>query len=115
LELGLVPSDAGILVGVRIGITRSRAGVAAVEPVELRATLFLAPSPTAWQAMHLLNEVLPAATSCAIAADAAIDDAMTTSALSVSLYHVCSSWFRGWLGGRCCKVRSRWTARQNTS
>jgi len=31
--------DAGILVGVRIGITLSRAGVAAVEPVKLWADL----------------------------------------------------------------------------
>src|SRR6476661_428335 len=41
LELGLVPGDAGVLVGVRIGITLSRAGMAAVEPVELRADLVL--------------------------------------------------------------------------
>src|SRR5258708_40096838 len=44
--------------------------------------------------MHLLNDVLPAATSCASAADAAADDAITTSALSVSLFIVCASWFR---------------------
>src|SRR5258707_9218742 len=41
LELGLVPGDAGILVGVRIGIALRRAGVAAVEPVEFRADLVL--------------------------------------------------------------------------
>src|SRR5260370_924396 len=41
LELGLVPGDAGVLVGVRVGITLSRAGLAAVEPVELRADLVL--------------------------------------------------------------------------
>src|SRR5258706_15083200 len=41
LELGLVPGDAGILVGVRVGITLSRAGVAAVEPIEFRADLVL--------------------------------------------------------------------------
>src|SRR5258706_8428456 len=41
LELGLVPGDAGILVGVRVGITLSRAGLAAVEPVHLRANLVL--------------------------------------------------------------------------
>src|SRR6266436_8832858 len=39
LELGLVPGDAGILVGIRVGITLRRAGVAAVEPVELRTDL----------------------------------------------------------------------------
>src|SRR5712672_336656 len=41
LELGLVPGDAGILVGIRVGITLSRAGVAAVEPIEFRADLVL--------------------------------------------------------------------------
>src|SRR5258708_8532114 len=41
LEFGLAPGDAGILVGVRIGIIRRRAGLAAVEPVELRADLVL--------------------------------------------------------------------------
>src|SRR3981081_2348794 len=49
----------------------------------------------AWQAMHLLNDVWRAAASCASAADAAADDAMTTSALRVSLFMVCSSRFRG--------------------
>src|SRR5258706_16054856 len=39
LELGLVPGDAGILVGIRVGITLRRAGVAALEPVEFRADL----------------------------------------------------------------------------
>src|ERR1700687_386232 len=41
LELCLVPGDAGILVGVRIGVTRRRAGLAAVESVELRTDLVL--------------------------------------------------------------------------
>src|SRR5258708_39669398 len=41
LELGLVPGDAGILVGIRVGIALRRAGVAAVEPVEFRADLVL--------------------------------------------------------------------------
>src|SRR5258708_13227833 len=41
LELGLVPGDARILVGIRVGITLSRAGVAAVEPIEFRADLVL--------------------------------------------------------------------------
>src|SRR5216683_7699495 len=45
--------------------------------------------------MHLLNEVLPAATSCASAADAVADDAMTTSTLSVSFFIGSSSWVRG--------------------
>src|SRR5450756_482824 len=41
LELGLVPGDAGILVGVRIGITLSRAGLAAVDPVQFGTHLVL--------------------------------------------------------------------------
>jgi hypothetical protein len=36
--------------------------------------------------MHLLKAVLPAATSCASAADAAVDDAMMTSALNFSFF-----------------------------
>src|SRR5579863_5414376 len=36
--------------------------------------------------MHLLNDVLPAAASCASAAGMAADDAMITSALSVSFF-----------------------------
>src|SRR5665647_669727 len=64
-------------------------------PLSSGPTLFLAPSPIAWQAMHLLKEVLPAAASCASAAVAAADDAMTTSALRVSFFMGCSSWLRG--------------------
>src|SRR5260370_41906226 len=41
LELGLVPGDAGILVGVRIGIALRRAGVAARAPRGFRAVLGL--------------------------------------------------------------------------
>src|ERR1700761_4115768 len=41
LELGLVPGDAGVLVGVRVGVIRRGSGLAAVEPVELRADLVL--------------------------------------------------------------------------
>src|ERR1700738_5594787 len=41
LEFGLAPGDTGILVGVRIGIIRRRAGLAAVQPIELRADLVL--------------------------------------------------------------------------
>src|SRR5436190_12486837 len=48
--------------------------------------------------MHLLNEVLPAATSCASAAGAASEDAVATSALSVSMFTVCSSWVSGGAG-----------------
>src|SRR5258706_4667239 len=36
--------------------------------------------------MHLLNEVLPAATSCASAADAAAEEAITINALRVSFF-----------------------------
>src|SRR6202011_1322508 len=41
LELRLVPGDARILVGVGVGIIRRGAGLAAVEPVQLRADLVL--------------------------------------------------------------------------
>src|SRR3974390_1193823 len=41
LELGLVPGDAGILVGVGIIIVGRGAGLAAVDPVELRPDLVL--------------------------------------------------------------------------
>src|SRR6476469_4452569 len=41
LELSLVPGDAGVLVGIGVGITLRRAGVAAVEAVEFRADLVL--------------------------------------------------------------------------
>src|SRR5260370_12434606 len=37
LELDLVPGDAGILVGIRVGITLRRAGVAAPPPSECPA------------------------------------------------------------------------------
>ena len=57
-------------------------------PLSTGPTLFLALSPTAWQARHLLNEVLPAATSCASAADAAANEATTTSALKVDIFIV---------------------------
>jgi hypothetical protein len=85
LELGLVPSDAGILIGVRIGKIRRGAGVAAVESVELRADLILGAC-----ADRVAGHAFTAATSCASAADADIDDA-TISALSVGLIIVCSS------------------------
>src|SRR5580704_15384121 len=41
LEFRLVPDDAGILVGVRIGEIGHAAGMSAVQPVELRADLVL--------------------------------------------------------------------------
>src|SRR6202043_906629 len=41
LEFGLVPGDAGILVGVRVTVVRHGAGLAAVQPVELGADLVL--------------------------------------------------------------------------
>src|SRR5271155_2124898 len=41
LEFGLVPGDAGILVGLRIGIIRRRAGLAAIQPVEFGTDLVL--------------------------------------------------------------------------
>src|SRR5216683_1760942 len=45
--------------------------------------------------MHLLKDVLPAATSCASAAVAVADDAMTTSKLSVRVFMMCSWWVSG--------------------
>src|SRR4051794_28441373 len=41
LELSLAPGDAGILVGVGVGIALDRAGLAAVQPVEHGADLVL--------------------------------------------------------------------------
>src|ERR1700693_3062002 len=41
LEFGLVPGDAGILVGVGVIVIRRGAGLAAVEPVEFRPDLVL--------------------------------------------------------------------------
>src|SRR5260370_41401760 len=65
--------------------------------------------------MHLLNAVLPAATSCASAAVAAADDAMTTSTLSVSFFMM-YSWQVSGEGRRCRRrcdmVGSRWTSRE---
>src|SRR6476659_7645458 len=55
-------------------------------PLSSGPTLFLAPSPIAWQARHLLNEVLPAVASCACAPDAAAMAAMTIRALEVGLF-----------------------------
>src|SRR6185295_5397540 len=60
-------------------------------PFSTGPTLFLAPSPTAWQARHLLNEVLPASASCATALEVANDAAMTNSVLRVSFFMGCSS------------------------
>src|SRR6185437_5122261 len=55
-------------------------------PFSTGPTLFLAPSPTAWQARHLLNEVLPAAASCASAPVAVANEVTTTSALKVNVF-----------------------------
>src|SRR3981189_911257 len=59
-------------------------------PLSSGPTLFLAPSPTAWQAMHLLNDVLPAAASCASAGDAAAIEGMAASAGRGSFFMRCS-------------------------
>ena len=55
-------------------------------PLSSGPTLFLAPSPIAWHGRHLLNEDLPAATSCASAPEAAADVAATTRKLRISLF-----------------------------
>src|SRR5882757_11403304 len=84
-------------------------------PLSCGPTLFLAPSPIAWQAKHLLNDVLPAAASCASAAEATADDAMTISALSISFLIVCSSCFRGDDAVACCTRGSRRTSHERVS
>src|SRR6185503_10340997 len=53
----------------------------------------------AWQARHLLNEVLPAAASCACAPDAAANEVTTTSALKVDVFMWCSSFLPKERGG----------------
>src|SRR6478609_9264383 len=59
-------------------------------PFSAGPALFLAPSPIAWQARHLLNEVLPAAASCASAPVAVANEVTTTSALKVDVFMWCS-------------------------
>src|SRR5436305_13068827 len=65
--------------------------------------------------MHLLNEVLPAATSCASPADAASDDAMATSALSVSLFMCALHGFGGGSVAVVARGARKGQARQNAS
>src|SRR5882672_2849605 len=82
-------------------------------PLSSGPTLFLAPSPIAWQGRHLLNEVLPAAASCASTLVTAADDAMATNTLRVNLF---MTWaLRGltneW-AGVFCMTSTRGTSRQ---
>src|SRR5436190_12739871 len=60
-------------------------------PFSSGPTLFLAPSPVEWQGRHLLNDVLPAATSCACALDkAAAEHPMRITALKPVFFIVLS-------------------------
>ena len=53
----LVPGDAGILVGLGIAVTRRCVpDLRPSRPLSTGPTLFLAPSPTAWQGRHFLND-----------------------------------------------------------
>ena len=112
-ELILVPGDAGILVGLGIGIPFDGAGLTAVDPFSSGPTLFLAPSPIAWQARHLLKEVLPAAASCASALDAVAIEAMTIRALEVGFFMGCSSSSSRRSGASACGMAgSEWTSHE---
>ena len=81
-------------------------------PFSSGPTLFLAPSPIAWQARHLLNEVLPAAASCASAPDAAAMAAMTIRALKVGFFMGCSSSFAEEVRTACGTAGLAWTSHE---
>src|SRR6266581_9206611 len=66
-------------------------------PFNSGPTLFLAPSPMAWQARHLLNDDLPAAASCAIAVEAVAVTVRIISAPKVSFFIGCSSSLPWWV------------------
>src|SRR5688572_15038780 len=81
-------------------------------PFNSGPTLFLAPSPIAWQARHLLNEVLPAAASCASAPGAAANEVTTTSALKVDVFMWGSSFLPGREADFLWQARLDWTSRK---
>src|SRR5689334_714438 len=81
-------------------------------PLSTGPTLFLAPSPMAWQARHLLNEVLPAAASCASALEAVASEVMATSALKVSIFMFGSSFLPMWLVRSLWQPRPVWTSHE---
>src|SRR3954454_12298818 len=62
--------------------------------------------------MHLLKEVLPAATSCASALDAAAIAPNTISALKVIFFIGCSLFLPGWSVSGCGMARSEWTSHE---
>src|SRR5258708_7248116 len=81
-------------------------------PLSSGPTLFLAPSPIAWQARHLLNEVLPAAASCASAPDAAAIEVRTISAPKFNFVMGCSSFFPDRGAVACGMARFDWTSHE---
>src|SRR5215510_7923006 len=81
-------------------------------PLSTGPTLFLAPSPTAWQARHLLNDVLPASASCASALEAVAIEVTATSALKVSIFMSSSSFLPMWLARSLWQPRSVWTSHE---
>src|SRR6267142_4228930 len=107
LELGLVPGDAGILVGIRVGITLRRAGVAAVEPVELGADLVLGAFADRVTGHAFIErslagrDVLRERCGCGEPRCDADQRAQYQS------FHYVLFMVSGWLGGRCCMGRSR--------
>src|ERR1700756_3828978 len=66
-------------------------------PLSTGPTLFLAPSPIAWQARHLLNDVLPAAASCAIGAGAVAVTGRVVSTAKIRFVIVFSSSLPWWV------------------
>src|SRR5882757_6218057 len=80
-------------------------------PFSSGPTLFLAPSPIAWQARHLLNEALPAVASCADAPDTAINEVTTTSELKISVFIGCSSSLP-WRSVAFWQARFDWTSHE---
>ncbi len=94
LELGLVPGDAGILVGVRIAVAFDRAGLAAVQPVELRADLVLGAFADRMAGQAFVEGRLAGRNVLRPRARCGANVAMTSSALEVRIFMGCSSWFR---------------------
>src|SRR5258707_3116768 len=108
LELGLVPDDAGILVGIRVGITLSGAGVAAVEPVELGTDLVLGAFADRVTGHALIERGLAGRDvlreRCG-GGERRCDG--NQRAQCQSFHYVLFMVSAGWLGGPCCMGRSR--------
>src|SRR5215813_3059691 len=85
-------------------------------PLSTGPTLFLAPSPMAWQARHLLNEVFPASASCASALEAAVNEVTTTSAFKIGVFMWCSSsLFPDGGAVACGTARFAWTSHETVT